>query len=80
MGEGIARITTRRVPQFEDDKKILIPLVPPDIRESTLEMEIWGIAIKLRIRYEDKDIILSWGREIPRVPPEQRPLPGLDIQ
>ncbi len=28
-GEGIAKITTRRIPQFEDDKKILIPLVPP---------------------------------------------------
>jgi len=77
LEEGIAKITTRRIPQFEGDNKILIPLVPPDIRESVLE--IGDIGIKLKIRYEDKDIILSWGRGAPRIPREQLPLPGLDI-
>ena len=79
LGDGIAKITTRRIPQFKGDKKILIPLVPPDIRESALELEIGDIIIKFKIRYEDKDIILSWGREIPRVPHEQLPLAGLDV-
>ncbi len=77
LGEGIAKITTRRIPQFTDDNKILIPLVPPDIRESVLEIGDSGI--KLKIRYEDKDIILSWGREAPSISREQLPLPGLDI-
>ena len=53
--------------------------MPPDIRESALTLEIGDILIKLKIRYEDKDIILSWSRGAPRIPREQLPLPGLDI-
>jgi predicted house-cleaning noncanonical NTP pyrophosphatase (MazG superfamily) len=72
---GIARITTRRVPQRQDGNKITIPLIPPDIREAALKLEDLGIVLK--IRYEDKEVVLHWGPEAPQVPREQLRLPGL---
>lgn len=68
IGEGTAAITTRRIPQYHEGK-IAIPLVPSDIREAALKVEDLGVVFK--IKYEDKEIILSWGRETPQVPREQ---------
>jgi predicted house-cleaning noncanonical NTP pyrophosphatase (MazG superfamily) len=67
-GDGVATITSRRIPRYYQGK-IAIPLVPSDIRQSALKVEELGIVLK--IRYEDKEIILSWGRETPHVPREQ---------
>lgn len=65
---GVARITTRRIPRYQNGK-IAIPLVPPDIREAALRLEDLGVVLK--IRYEDKEVVLRWGREAPQVPREQ---------
>lgn len=77
LGRGITKITTRRIPKLESENKLLIPLVPPDIRESVIELEDLGV--KINIRYQEKDILISWSREIPKIPKEQLPLPGLEI-
>jgi len=65
---GVARITTRRIPQYQNGK-IAIPLVPPDIQEVALRLEDLGVVLK--IRYEDKEVVLRWGHEASQVPHEQ---------
>lgn len=65
---GIARITTRRIPRHQNGA-IAIPLVPPDIREAALRLEDLGVVLK--IRYEDKEVVLRWARETPKVSREQ---------
>lgn len=69
---GVIPMTTRRIPKKQNGR-IIIPLVPPDIREVALKVEDLGIVLK--IKYEDKEIVIRWGREAPKVPREQLRLP-----
>jgi predicted house-cleaning noncanonical NTP pyrophosphatase (MazG superfamily) len=60
-GGGLAKVTTRRIPK-RYDSKIIIPIVPPDIKDFILRLEELGVTVK--IRYESKDIVLSWTPEV----------------
>jgi len=71
--DSSATTTARRIPQRQNGE-VTIPLVPPDIREAALKLEDLGIV--LRIRYVDKEVVLRWGHEVPKVPREQLRLPG----
>jgi len=66
--EGIAQIITERGPRYENGQ-IVIPLVPPDIRDATLRVE--GLGVTFKVRYENKEIVIRLTREVPQVPANQ---------
>jgi predicted house-cleaning noncanonical NTP pyrophosphatase (MazG superfamily) len=66
--EGTARITTERGPRYENGQ-IIMPLVPPNIRDAVLRVE--GLDVVFKVRYENKEIVIQWTQEAPQVPANQ---------